>query len=152
MTATAYWTAVLGRPPGHDLAQRLNALDTASWLHPNTEAIAAARRAGDRGYRLAILSNAPIDLADALDHVAWLAPFETRYFSCRLRLSKPDPAIYRAVLEHLQAAPHAIIFFDDRADNVEAAATLDIRAHVFTAPEQIDRLPSAPLSPRSPLG
>jgi putative hydrolase of the HAD superfamily len=140
MTSSGYWTAVLGRSTDDDLVQRLAALDTASWLHPNVNAIAASARAAERGYRLAILSNAPVDLADALDHIPWLASFEARFFSCRLRLSKPDPAIYRAVLDHLAAMPEDVVFFDDRRDNVDAAARLGIRAHVFTSPEQIDAL------------
>jgi putative hydrolase of the HAD superfamily len=142
LTATDYWTAVLGAAPDTDLARRLSALDTASWLHPNVAVLAAVQRAAGRGYRAAILSNAPVELADALEHVPWLAPFQRRLFSCRLRLSKPDPAIYRAALIDLDAAPEEVIFLDDRADNVSAAGSLGIRAQVFSAPEQIDRLTS----------
>jgi putative hydrolase of the HAD superfamily len=141
ITSVDYWTAVLGSRPAEDHVRRLNALDTASWLHPNTATLAAAERAAQRGFHLAILSNAPIDLADALDHVPWLASFEARYFSCRLHLSKPDPAIYEAVIAHLGARPEDIIFLDDRADNVAAAAGLGILAHIFTQPAQIDALP-----------
>lgn len=137
ITAVEYWTAVVGRPLDSDHVQRLSALDVASWLHPNTASLAAAARAAERGYRLAILSNAPTDLADALDRTPWLAPFEVRLFSCRLRLSKPDPAIYAAALGRLGAAPEDVIFFDDRPDNVAAAARLGMQAHVFNEPEQI---------------
>jgi putative hydrolase of the HAD superfamily len=136
-----YWTAVLGSRPAEDHLRRLNVLDTASWLHPNTATLAAAERAAQRGYHLAILSNAPIDLAGALDHVSWLSPFEARYFSCRLRLSKPEPAIYEAVIARLGAKPEDIIFLDDRADNVAAASGRGIRAYIFTTPAQIDALP-----------
>jgi putative hydrolase of the HAD superfamily len=141
LSSSAYWAAVLGTTPDAGLAQQLSALDAASWLHPNRAALAAAERAVGRGYRLAVLSNAPIELADALDRIPWLVRFERRLFSCRLRLSKPDPAIYRAALACLEAVPEEVIFFDDRADNVAAANCLGIRAHVFTSADQIDRLP-----------
>jgi len=141
VSSLEYWTQALGRTVDEPLRQRLSALDMASWLHPNDQTVAAAGRAAERGYRLAILSNAPIELAEALAEVPWLARFEVRLFSCRLRLSKPDPAIYRAAIERLAAAPEDIVFLDDRADNVAAAAALGIRAHLFTEAEQIDDLP-----------
>src|ERR1700735_839707 len=54
-----YWSSVLGFRPEHQKLKRLIELDVARWLRPNTASIAAARRAGERGLRLAILSNAP---------------------------------------------------------------------------------------------
>lgn len=141
ITAEEYWAGVVGTPiQGPDL-QHLVELDVASWLSRNPDALAAAERAHSRGYRLAILSNAPTELADGLEHVPWLARFETRFFSCRLRMTKPDRDVYMAVVDALAVRPENIVFFDDRSTNVEAAAEVGIQAHLFTGPHQFDELP-----------
>lgn len=88
----------------------------------------------------AILSNAPIEVAGAIDRAPWLAGFQPRVFSCRLRLSKPDPAVYHRILDHLAARPEDSIFFDERPENV-AARSVGIQVHLFTDASQFDDLP-----------
>ncbi len=136
-----YWTAVLGRSAAPPQVRDLTALDVSSWLHANPAAVDSSTRAGRRGYRLAILSNAPIEVSRAIDRAPWLAAFEPRVFSCWLRLSKPDPAVYHKILDHLAAPPEEIVFFDDRPENVAAAKAVGIRAHLFTDASQVDELP-----------
>jgi len=136
-----YWVAVLGGSATPRQVRALTALDVGSWLHANPAAMESATRAGRRGYRLAILSNAPIEVADAIDRAPWLAGFQPRVFSCRLRLSKPDPAVYHEVLDELAAEPEEIVFFDDRPENVAAAKAVRIHAHLFTDASQLDQLP-----------
>jgi putative hydrolase of the HAD superfamily len=133
-----YWARVLGVPAvDRDWLRRLIELDAASWLHPNPLSLAAASEAAARGLRLAILSNAPFEVADAIDAAPWLAGFSPRLFSCRLGAIKPEPAAFRAALEALHAKPQEVIFFDDRRPNVEAASALGIRGYVFSEPGQL---------------
>jgi putative hydrolase of the HAD superfamily len=141
VSAAEYWASVLGLPVANRRLEELIALDVASWLHPNRDTLAGAKRAGRRGYKLAILSNAPADVADALDSVPWLSGFEPRLFSCRLRSVKPDAAVFRQAVHLLGAQPEDIVFFDDRLDNVAAATAIGIRAHHFSNPSQLDSLP-----------
>lgn len=141
ISAEDYWAAVLGRSVVPQQVRDLTTLDVASWLHANPATAASAARAGQRGYRLAILSNAPIEVADAIDRAPWLVAFQPRVFSCRLRLNKPDPAVYRQVLDQLAARPEEIVFFDDRPENVAAARAVCIQAHLFTDASQLDDLP-----------
>jgi putative hydrolase of the HAD superfamily len=138
VTAADYWTAVLGRRPGPESLERLVACDTAGWLHPNHDALAAAARARARGLRLALFSNAPHEVADAIDRQEWLAGFHPRLFSCRLGAIKPEPAAYQKALTALHAAPGDVIFLDDRLPNVEAARAAGIRAELFVDPAQFD--------------
>lgn len=138
-----YWASVLSRSTTPQHVRDLTALDVTSWLHANSAAVESADRAGRRGYRLAILSNAPIEVAVAIDRAPWLAGFQPRVFSCRLRLTKPDPAVYRKVLDHLAAQPGEIVFFDDRTENIAAAQAVGIQAHLFTDSSQFDDLPPA---------
>ncbi len=102
--------------------------------------MAAADRAAARGFRLALLSNAPVEVARAIDRQPWLAAFTPRVYSCDLGAIKPDPAVYRSLLDVLGADAGDVVFLDDREDNVAAAGELGIEAHLFKAPVQLDAL------------
>ena len=65
------------------------------------------------------------DLATALRYLA------------ELGLVKPDPAIYRHMLDATGRAPGECFFIDDNAGNVEAARALGIVAHRFTDPASL---------------
>ena len=134
LSAADYWSLVLGSPPAAPRLRELVELDLASWLHPDRASLEAAARAAERGLRLAILSNAPVEVADAIDRQGWLAGFDPRLFSCRLRTVKPERAIYERVVGLLDA----IVFLDDRPANVAAALAAGLRAEVFTGAAQID--------------
>jgi putative hydrolase of the HAD superfamily len=84
------------------------------------------------GYRLAVLSNAPLDVAEAVRELPVAAYFEHLVFSCHLKAAKPDPECFRAALAVLGAEPGEVIFLDDRADNVAAGITMGIRSAQFT--------------------
>lgn len=140
LTVEDYWALVLGfRPPPAHL-ETLIAVDTANWLYPNADTLAATARAAQRGFRLAVFSNAPIEVAAAIDRLDWLAAFSPRIYSCRLRSVKPEPAAYDAALLVLDARAEDIVFLDDRPANVVAARRRGIRAEVFTDPAQIDAI------------
>jgi FMN phosphatase YigB (HAD superfamily) len=49
---------------------------------------------------------------------------------------KPDPAIYRCMLEESGFQPNDVIFVDDRLRNIEAADTLGITAILFNPAQQ----------------
>jgi putative hydrolase of the HAD superfamily len=138
LNGSDYWAAVLGGRARPEHLQRLFEADSASWLHPNRDSLAAARRAAQRGLQLALLSNAPVEVATRIDRQEWLAPFSPRLYSCNLRAIKPEPAVYQAALSALGATADDVVFFDDRPANVAAARRAGIRAEVFTHPQQID--------------
>src|SRR4029077_8945512 len=60
------------------------------------------------------------------------AYFEHLLFSCFLKTAKPEPDCFRAALGVLGASPSDVVFLDDRAENVAAAAALGIRSLRFT--------------------
>ncbi|MGS2647981.1 HAD-IA family hydrolase [Streptosporangium sp. G12] len=127
-----YWGAVLGRTLADDdpLVAKLEAADVESWFHLNPETLRGIEDLAGR-HRLALLSNAPEPLAAAIDDAPWAAAFSHRFYSCRMALTKPDPAIFEEVLRRLDAAPGDVTFLDDRAANVRAAAALGINALLY---------------------
>jgi putative hydrolase of the HAD superfamily len=138
LSAEEYW-ALVGASPGRlpDLVAR----DVAIWLHAAPGAAEAAIAAAEAaGLRLALLSNAPVEVAEGIDRLEWLRPWEQRFFSCRLRAVKPELAAYEKVLKELSATPGEVWFFDDREANVAAATSIGIKAVHFTKPEDFLRV------------
>lgn len=127
-----YWAGVLGRRPEPAQVAELDRLDVASWSHPQQASLDAV--AAVPGVRLALLSNAPATLADAIETLDWMRAVPRRFYSCRLGVTKPDPAAYTGVLDALGAEPADVTFVDDRADNVAGARAVGLRALLFTDP------------------
>jgi 2-haloacid dehalogenase len=67
----------------------------------------------------------------------FLDRFRAIFVSGELRLVKPDPAIFRHVLDAIGVPAGRCVFIDDSARNVEAAAGLGLLTHRFTGPERL---------------
>jgi putative hydrolase of the HAD superfamily len=65
-----------------------------------------------------------------------LSTFEYLIYSCDYGSIKPELSIYRNCLELLKVAPQDILYLDDRAENVEAAARLGINSVLFDTVEK----------------
>ncbi|GAA1009730.1 haloacid dehalogenase [Acrocarpospora pleiomorpha] len=135
MTAGGFWSAVektLEADFTAEVAGELIRLDITSWLNPDMATVELVADLKSQGLSVALLSNAPHELADALDDVPWMADLEHRFFSSRMAISKPSPEIYKAVLSALDARPAECVFIDDRPPNVTAAETVGMHALLFT--------------------
>jgi len=73
-------------------------------------------------YRTALLSNAWDNLRTVLT-CDWqiMDAFQEVVISAEVGLMKPDPKIYRLVLEKVGAEPQEVVFIDDFLENIEAA-------------------------------
>lgn len=70
--------------------------------------------------------------AAAIPQMDFLSDFDRTYVSGELGVMKPDPEIYAIVERDCGIAPDRLIFTDDRADNIDAAARRGWRTHLFT--------------------
>jgi putative hydrolase of the HAD superfamily len=136
--ATTYWNEVSGRALPQDLIDRLITLDTRMWLYLNADTMALIEDLARRDVPLALLSNAPLELARAIDEQPWAKLFRHRFFSADLGRAKPDPRVYTDVCARLGAVPAEVVFVDDRQENVDAALALGIDARLFTAAAALD--------------
>ena len=139
LDGTTYWQKVAaGIGCSFTTAQvaELIRLDIASWLHLRAGTVTLIEDVAAAGYRLALLSNAPAEVAEVVAGLPVAAHFEHCAFSYSLRSVKPEPECYRAVLAMLGAGPADVVFLDDRPENVAAAQALGIRSVQFTDPGQ----------------
>ena len=144
----AYWTSVvtaLGREPGPALVAHLQEVDSLKWSTLPDESVALLDRL--RGERIAVLSNAPAPLAAAVRAAPWSAAAERLLFSADVGLMKPDPAMYARADVELGTAPGRAVFFDDKAENVEAARAHGWAAHVWDGPAAALRALAAAAQP-----
>jgi putative hydrolase of the HAD superfamily len=125
LNAVTYWQAVardLGQTLTTDQQQQLIAADVALWTQPNQAMIDFATGLQRRGIRTGILSN----IGDAMEagilaHFPFLQQFDHHTFSHRLKIAKPEAAIYAYAAAGLGTAPAKILFLDDREENILAA-------------------------------
>ena len=135
-TGAAYWQAV-GSHAGLALEpaqiDALIAADTELWTQPNQPMIDWAARLQAAGTRTGILSNLGDSItAGVLEKLPWLAGFYHRTFSHALLLAKPEPAIYAHAAEGLGHTPAAILFVDDREDNIAGAIAAGMQVIRYT--------------------
>ncbi len=55
--------------------------------------------------------------------------FDKVFLSQNLKLEKPDPEIFKTVIQELGINPSETLFLDDRKENVEAAARCGLRTY-----------------------
>jgi epoxide hydrolase-like predicted phosphatase len=99
-------------------------------------------------YRTFLLSNtnsihvrsfsATLSKVHGLDSLSSL--FEKVYYSHEMKLRKPDPAIYRHVLEENGLVAKETLFLDDNARNIEGAKSVGIETFLVTNPAQLQGL------------
>lgn len=95
--------------------------------------LGALRARGIPVFALTNFGAATFEIARA--NYPFLNDFDRRYVSAHLKVMKPEPRIYEIVEEDSSLAPAALLFADDRPENVEAAAARGWRAHLFDGPE-----------------
>lgn len=90
------------------------------------------------GDRLLVLSNMPSEVWPALiERFDWFSLFEGWVVSGHERVVKPDPAIYRVLIDRFGVDPATSVFVDDREENVEAAIALGFEGVLFTDAESL---------------
>jgi len=139
LDAPGYWQQVgrsLGRGFSEAEISELVRLDSVSWLRMQAGTVALIEDLAAAGLPLALLSNAPGELAEAISGLPVAAYFGHLLFSCQLKVAKPDPECYTRALARLGASAEDVIFIDDRAENVAAAAALGLHSVHFTSPDE----------------
>ena len=133
ISEAAYWAAVAEelRLPIANLPQFRADYFAADAL--DHEAIAQLRRIRASGTAVALLSNESRSLPARLTQLGIIDLFSPLLVSAYLGIMKPDPRAFHAALALLDLPPAQVVFVDDLAANVEAAAALGIQAIQYRA-------------------
>jgi putative hydrolase of the HAD superfamily len=104
-------------------------------LEPIPETVACAAELAARGHPLHLLSNIAAHTWDGVvrRHDFW-KHFDVRVLSCHCGAAKPEPAIYRRLIDDADLRPGAAVFVDDLAANVEAGRRAGLRVLRFEDP------------------
>jgi len=136
-----YWQKVAqrgNRSFSREVVDQLIEYDNLSWMQFDQamwDWIAQLRSAGKR---IAMLSNMPRDLGEALKaRTDKLNQFDHVTLSYEVRAAKPEAAIYEHCLNGLELSPEETLFFDDRVENVQGAELLGIRTIQFTSRDEV---------------
>jgi putative hydrolase of the HAD superfamily len=108
-------------------------------LVADADVVALVRRLHGAGHRLFCLSNMPALSMEHLERVYdFWELFSGAVISSRVGHCKPEPAIYEHLIAAYQLDPTDMVFIDDVAANVAAAATFGIRTIRFETVEQCE--------------
>ncbi len=112
----------------------------AAAMTPWHDSLAAVKRASELGTITLLTNNGAL----TAKHLHALAPELVPLFgedhlftSSEYGARKPDPIVFRRVLERYGAAPSETFFADDMAQNVAGAESIGITAHLFTSPASL---------------
>ena len=89
----------------------------------------------NRGVPVFSLTNFGVQTyAIAAEKYPFLNAFDRDFISGHMRCIKPDPQIYALLEQGTGLPPEALLFTDDRADNIAAAAARGWKTHLFEGP------------------
>ncbi|RYF29400.1 MAG: HAD family phosphatase [Chloroflexi bacterium] len=120
-----------------DVSENLLGRAFAKNLEAHVKIMQLVKELGLSDYQLVVLSNTIEAHAKALRAAGIYDDFDQLFLSHEVGLRKPDPEIYKYVLNSLDVIPEATLFIDDDAKNVEAAKALGMNGIVFTNEDQV---------------
>ncbi len=106
------------------------------WIHLASPAIDHSvrllRALRTKGVPVFALSNFGIESFDyAETQYPFLGEFDKRYISGHMKVIKPDPMIYEMLEQDCGVDPKALLFADDRDDNIAMAQSRGWQTHLF---------------------
>ncbi|HSA88476.1 MAG TPA: HAD family phosphatase [Burkholderiales bacterium] len=121
-----------------ELRRLVHAVPPSLTVFPDT--VELLYRLKREGYPLYCLSNMHFASIEYLEreHTFWEV-FDGRVISCRLKLCKPERAIYEHLLQTYALEARETVFIDDVQKNLDAAAELGIRTLRFENAAQCER-------------
>ena len=101
---------------------------------PHSVRLLRALRA--RGIAVFSLTNFGIQSFDlAATHYPFMREFDRQYISGHMQVIKPDPEIYARLESDCGVPPEALIFTDDRPENIAIAQGRGWQTHLFENPQ-----------------
>jgi putative hydrolase of the HAD superfamily len=138
-----FWRAIgrdLGIAVNRSTSDDLTELDIAGWSQTDPSTLRLLADLNNAGVPLALLSNAPVSFARFAEKQRWAAYFRERVFSGDVGVTKPDPRIFRTLVDRVGAQPQDCLFLDDRQGNVDGARSAGLRAECWLGADSAQEL------------
>jgi putative hydrolase of the HAD superfamily len=124
-----------GIPADADLVRVLNEARVKAFaengVHLWDDSIPTLRELRARGLRTAIVSNCDHATRPIVDDLGLEREADAIVLSFEVGVAKPDPGIYRAALDALDARAEEAVFVDDQVAYCRGAEALDIRSYLI---------------------
>lgn len=91
-----------------------------------------------RGLRIGVLSNTLPNVAATLQAVGIDDLVDVALSTCVLGVHKPEPRAFLLAAEALGVKPEAVVFVDDRIENIEAARRVGMHAYLIDHSQQLE--------------
>lgn len=112
--------------------------DCGDCIHTYDYAVSFVKECREKGFHLYILSNYSRYLFHKTEHkMPFRAYMDGELFSFQTGQIKPEPAIYRSLLNKYNIDPRHALFLDDRPENLETASQMHIHTLCFTSYAEI---------------
>lgn len=109
-----------------------NALNVMHAIEVHQDVMQVVQAVRGSGIRCHIASNQQTSRANHMSEgLNYKSLFDTEFYSCGVGAAKPKISYFEKVVARLGCHPSAVLFFDDRAENVEAAKRAGLNASVF---------------------
>lgn len=139
-----YWSQILKDTSFEltdNILEKLRIADASSWTQINPKTLDFIRELKAKGIYLVLLSNINVGaLAYIKEKFEWLDLFNENLYSCDLKLLKPSPEIYEALVEKTGLAPKSHLFIDDSYENVLGAKAIGMESEQFIDFESFQEL------------
>jgi 2-haloacid dehalogenase len=106
-------------------------------IQETVDVLAELRKAGVRLFGLSNWSGETFEVARRLPEYAFLGWFEAVVISGEVGIAKPDPRIFRHLLDRYGLEPSRTLFIDDVPANIDVANDLGMRAMRFVDAESL---------------
>ena len=127
------------RAPEYEQEIRLIFTKTELLIEEYTYAYNWIQNLKEQGFKVYLLSNyGKTSFEAARDHgrLSFLPVVDGGVISYEVQIVKPEPAIYKKLLEKYNLAAEECVFLDDKAENIEAAKALGFHGIVVESYEQ----------------
>lgn len=117
-------------------------------FYPPAYNIELIKKLHEKGYKLFVLSNIDSETHGLITqkYASFFSLFNGFVASCNVHAIKPDPAIYKYLLNEYNLAPEHCYFFDDQKENVSEARHLKINAIRCPKPRKLPQIVSSIIS------
>ena len=98
------------------------------------------KRMKEKGYKIYLLSNYHLKAYEFINSkYDFIKNVDGEIISYRVKLLKPEPEIYKALMDKYNLKPEESVFVDDTQVNIEAAEKLGLHGVIFNGAESMEK-------------